>query len=78
MGVNALHFAAPVAEPEVVSTLLEAGADPNAVTIGGMTTLQLAVRGTPGWPYSPHLSRRAPTRTCQMVKDGQLFTSRPI
>lgn len=44
-GWNALHFAAPVGEPEVVSTLLEAGADANAVTIGGMTTLQLAVRG---------------------------------
>ena len=41
-GWSSLHFAVPLAGPEVVSALLAAGADPEARTVSGATALHLA------------------------------------
>ena len=46
-GWSSLHFAVPMAGPEVVSLLLAAGADPNQRTAGGGTALHLAASQAP-------------------------------
>ena len=43
MGFTYLHFAAQFEDPVIVKALLECGADPNAETLMGASSLQFAV-----------------------------------